>query len=43
MRPKIESSTGSLAITGVDIGKEVFQRLGFDVDGKIAFPRKIRL
>jgi len=42
MRPKMESSTGSLAVIGVDIGKEGFHLIGFDVDGKIAFPRKIR-
>jgi hypothetical protein len=39
MKPKMESSTGSLAVIGVDIGKEIFHLVGFDVDGKIAFSR----
>jgi transposase len=42
MKPKMESNTGSLAVIGVDIGKEVFHLVGFGVDGKIAFRSKIR-
>jgi transposase len=33
---------GSLAVIGVDIGKEVFHIVGLGVDGKMAFRRKIR-
>src|SRR3954463_12968185 len=42
MKPKTESNTASLTVIGVDIGKEVFHLVGFGVDGKIAFRRKIR-
>jgi hypothetical protein len=28
MKPKMESNTASLAVIGVDIGKEVFRRIG---------------
>ena len=42
MKPKMEPNTGSLAVIGVDIGKEVFHLVGFGVDGKTAFRRKIR-
>jgi transposase len=42
MKPKMEFDTGSLAVIGVDIGKEVFHLVGLGVDGKIAFRRKIR-
>ena len=42
MKPKTESNTASLAVIGVDIGKEVFHLVGLGVDGKIAFRRKIR-
>src|SRR5216683_3182547 len=42
MEPKMEPNTGSLAVIGVDIGKEVFHLVGLGVDGKIAFRRKIR-
>lgn len=41
-KPKMGSSTASMAVIGVDIGKEVFHLVGFDVDGKIAFRSKIR-
>ena len=39
---RTESNTASLAVVGVDIGKEVFHLVGFGVDGKIAFRRKIK-
>ncbi len=42
MNPKTETNTTSLAVIGVDIGKDVFHLVGFGVDGKIAFRRKIR-
>src|SRR6516162_3623047 len=42
MKPKMEPNIGSLAVIGVDIGKEVFHIVGLGVDGKIAFRRKIR-
>src|ERR1700730_332459 len=42
MNPKTETNTATLAAVGVDIGKEVFHLVGLDVDGKIAFRRKIR-
>jgi transposase len=42
MKPKMEFNTTSLAVIGVDIGKEVFHLVGFGADGKIAFRRKIR-
>jgi transposase len=42
MKPKMEQNIGSLAVIGVDIGKEVFHLVGLGVDGKIAFRRKIR-
>src|SRR5580692_6849508 len=42
MKPKIETNTVSLAVIGVDIGKEVFHIVGLGVDGKIAFRRKIK-
>ncbi len=42
MKPDKESNTGSLTVIGVDIGKEVFHLVGFGVDGKIAFRRRIR-
>jgi hypothetical protein len=42
MKPKIETNTASLAVIGVDIGKEVFHIVGLGVDGKIAFRRKIK-
>jgi len=34
--------TAPLASIGIDIGKEVFQVVGFGTDGKIAFRRKIK-
>src|ERR1700730_15921198 len=42
MKPKMEQNVGSLAVIGVDIGKEVFHLVGLGADGKIAFRRKIR-
>ena len=42
MKPKTESNTASLAVIGVDIGKEVLHLVGFGSDGKIALRRKIR-
>jgi hypothetical protein len=42
MKPKRETNTASLAVIGVDIGKEVFHLVGLGVDGKIAFRKKIR-
>ena len=39
MKPEMGSS---LAVVGVDIGKEMFHLVGFGVDGKIAFRRRIR-
>src|SRR5215813_10984731 len=42
MKPKTEPSTASLTVIGIDIGKEVFHIVGFGVDGKIAFRKKIR-
>ncbi len=42
MKPKMESNTASLAVIGIDIGKDVFHLVGFGADGKIAFRRKIR-
>ena len=42
MKPKTDSNTASLAVVGVDIGKEVVHIVGLGIDGKIAFRRKIR-
>src|ERR1700675_4071903 len=42
MKATMEFNTASLAVIGVDIGKEVFHLVGLGVDGKIAFRRKIR-
>jgi hypothetical protein len=42
MKAKMDSNMASLAVIGVDIGKEVFHIVGLGVDGKIAFRRKIR-
>src|SRR6516165_1845129 len=42
MKPKMEPNIGTLAVIGVDIGKEVFHLVGFGIDGKIAFRKKIR-
>ena len=41
MKPKTKT-TASLAIVGVDIGKEVFHLVGLGTDGTIALRRKIR-
>jgi hypothetical protein len=41
MKAKTESNTVSLAVIGVDIGKEVFHLVGLGADGKIAFRKKI--
>jgi len=37
-----KQNTFALASVGIDIGKEVFHLVGFDLDGKIALRRKIR-
>ena len=37
MKPKTETHTTSLAVIGVDIGREVFHLVGFSDAGKIAF------
>ena len=42
MKPRMESTTSSPVVIGVDIGKEMFHLVGFAVDGKIAFRRRIR-
>jgi hypothetical protein len=42
MKPKTEPSTASLTVIGVDVGKEIFHIVGFGVDGKVAFRKKIR-
>jgi transposase len=42
MKPDTESTLAPLAVIGIDIGKDVFHLVGFGVDGKIAFRRKIR-
>ena len=42
MKAKTETTTASLAVVGVDIGKEVFHLVGLNTDGTIAFRRKIR-
>jgi hypothetical protein len=42
MKPKTESDTALPMVIGVDIGKEVFHLVGFGVDGKIVFRRKIK-
>src|ERR1041384_5333734 len=41
MKPKTDFSTASLAVIGVDIGKEVFHIVGLAVDGKIRFRKKV--
>jgi hypothetical protein len=41
MKPKTETTTASLAVVGVDIGKEVFHLVRLGTDGTIAFRRKI--
>ena len=42
MKPKTESDTALPMVIGVDIGKEVFHLVGFGIDGKIVFRRKIK-
>src|SRR5215468_87278 len=42
MKPETESKTAPFAVIGIDIGKDVFHLVGFGVDGKIAFRRRIR-
>lgn len=39
---KTETNTTSLAVIGVDIGKEALHLVGLSDDGKIAFRKKIR-
>ena len=42
MKPETVSNTASPTVIGIDIGKEVLHLVGFGVDGKIAFRRRIR-
>ena len=42
MKAKTETTTASLAVVGVDIGKEVLHLVGLNTDGTIALRRKIR-
>src|SRR6516162_1936894 len=42
MKAKKETTTASLAVVGVDIGKEVLHLVGLNTDGTIAFRRRIR-
>ena len=42
MKAKHADETATVAVIGVDIGKEVFHLVGFGTDGKIAFRKKIR-
>ena len=42
MKRETDSNRTTLAVIGVDIGKEVFHLVGFGVDGKIAFRKRIR-
>jgi transposase len=42
MKPKTKTTMASLAVVGIDIGKEVFHLVGLGTDGTIAFRRKIR-
>jgi hypothetical protein len=36
MKPKMDSNTASVAVIGVDIGKEVFHLVGLGVDGQLS-------
>jgi hypothetical protein len=38
----MDTTTAPLASIGIDIGKEVFNIVGFGTNGKIAFRRKIK-
>ena len=38
----MDTTTPTFASIGIDIGKEVFHVVGFGVDGKIVFRRKIK-
>src|SRR5215469_621078 len=42
MKRETETDQTSLAVIGIDIGKEVFHLVGLGVDGKTAFRRRIR-
>jgi len=42
MKAKHADETATVAVIGVDIGKEVFHLVGFGTNGKIAFRKKIR-
>ena len=42
MKPETVSNTASPTVIGIDIGKEVLHLVGFGIDGKIAFRRRIR-
>jgi hypothetical protein len=37
MKPKTETTTASLAVVGVAIGKEVFHLVGLNTDGQLPF------
>jgi transposase len=37
-----QTISAALAVIGIDIGKDVFHRVGFDHRGKVAFRRKIK-
>jgi hypothetical protein len=42
MATTLKQNDFALSSVGIDIGKEVFHLVGFDVDGKIVLRRKIR-
>jgi transposase len=42
MNRTTSNTEAELTVVGIDIGKDVFHLVGFDVNGKIAFRRKIR-
>jgi transposase len=42
MEASTENFTSSLAVIGIDIGKEIFHLVGFGADGEIAFRKKIK-
>lgn len=42
MNRTTSNTEAELAVVGIDIGKDVFHLVAFDVNGKIAFRRKIR-
>ena len=40
MKPYTERNTASLAVIGIDIGKDVFHLVALGIDGKTAFRRR---